>query len=288
MTNSAALAAALPLLACPHCSQELAAVDRSTVGCPAGHRFDLAKQGYLALLGGRSRTDTGDDAAMVAARAEFLGRGHYLPIATAVRRAVRTAVRPAGTVLEIGAGTGYYLAHTDPQIGIALDASRYAARRAASAHPRVASVLADAWAPLPIRPGVIDTVLVIFAPRNVAELHRVLRPGGTAVVVSPEPEHLAEIRGPLGMLEIDTGKAAAVADRWQPGFELVDAATVTLRPELTHADLRALVGMGPTARHRTADQVAAAVQSLEDPLPVTVSVTISRLRRTPTGGSGSP
>ncbi len=165
-----ALDVALPLLVCPHCRETLTRLDQRSVGCTRRHRFDLARQGYLPLLGGRSRTDTGDDAAMVAARAEFLDRGHYLPIAEAV------AQRCAGAVLEIGAGTGYYLAHTDPDIGIAVDSSRYAARRAARAHHRVASVLADAWAPLPIADAVVDTVLVIFAPRVPEEIARVLRP----------------------------------------------------------------------------------------------------------------
>ena len=93
----------LPLLACPHCSAALAR-DGGVVGCPAGHRFDVARQGYLSLLGAASRTDTGDSADMVAARAAFLGDGHYRPLADAIADRVE-----AGPVLEIGAGTGYYL-----------------------------------------------------------------------------------------------------------------------------------------------------------------------------------
>ena len=83
----------------------LGSCGRVVVGCPAGHRFDLARQGYLSLLGPRSRTDTGDSADMVAARGQFLGAGHYRRIARAVADRV-----VAGPVIEIGAGTGYYLA----------------------------------------------------------------------------------------------------------------------------------------------------------------------------------
>lgn len=270
-----ALDTALPLLACPHCAGPLARTS-AAVGCGAGHRFDLARQGYLSLLGGRSRTDTGDDAGMVAARADFLGAGHYAPIADAV--ASVAAAAGGERVLEIGAGTGYYLAHTDPAVGVALDSSRYAARRAARAHPRVASVLADAWAPLPVGTGAVDIVLVVFAPRVATELARVLRPGGSAIVVTPRPEHLAEIREPLGMLAIDAGKAAALQQRWRPDFEPVTETPVTAQLSLGHDALRALVAMGPAARHRTPEQIETAVATLPERTSVTLAVTVSRLR----------
>ena len=99
------LDAVLPLLACPHCAGPLTLQGPGVVGCEPGHRFDLARQGYLSLLGNRSRTDTGDSADMVEARAAFLGAGHYRPIADAIAAGVTQ-----GPVLEIGAGTGYYLA----------------------------------------------------------------------------------------------------------------------------------------------------------------------------------
>jgi 23S rRNA (guanine745-N1)-methyltransferase len=272
---SGALDRALPLLACAHCGKTLSRVDQRSVGCVGGHRFDLARQGYLPLLGVRSRLDTGDDAAMVAARSEFLHRGHYRPIADAV------TLRCTGAVLEVGAGTGYYLAHTDPDLGIALDSSRYAARRAVCAHPRVASVLADAWSPLPVADAVIDTALVIFAPRVPAEIGRVLRPGGRAVVVTPLPGHLAQVRKPLGMLDIDPGKAEALPARWSAAFALAAAVQVTAELQLGHDDLRALVAMGPSARHRTAIQIAAAVDALEATVTVDLAVTVTELRRLP-------
>lgn len=267
--------AALPLLQCPLCGGPLERTTEQVVGCSGKHRFDLAKQGYLPLLGPQSRTDTGDDAAMVDARVEFLVAGHFRPIADAV------ADRTTGVVLEIGAGTGYYLAHSEPPLGLALDASRYAARRAAKVHPRVAAVLADAWAPLPVASAVIDTVLVIFAPRTPAEIGRVLRPGGTALVVTPLPDHLAEIRGPLGMLDIDAGKADALEQRWGEAFSVASSTAVTAEMSLGHSDLRALVAMGPAARHRSAADIAAAVEALPERVSATLAVTVTELRVSP-------
>ena len=277
------------------------------VGCAAGHRFDVARQGYLPLLGPRSRTDTGDDAAMVVAREEFLAGGWYEPIARAVAGAVRDvagSVDAGAPVVEVGAGTGYYLAaacappdrivepdaagpasQLDPvgpqrsRPGLALDASRYALRRAARL-PGVAAVLADAWSPLPVRDGVAGAVLSVFAPRDPAELVRILAPGGLVVVVTPEAEHLAELRGPLPLLAVDAGKAERVVEAFsEHSVTAVAARPVRFGVQLLRAAAAALVAMGPTARHLDADRLAAAVSVLPEPVSVTVSVSVTALRR---------
>lgn len=281
MTDAAGLAGVLPMLVCPHCCGALTAAESGVVGCRQGHRFDVARQGYLSLLGPGSRTDTGDSADMVAARREFLAAGHYLPIARAVAERV-----DAGPVVEVGAGPGYYLGHVldelasrgaDPR-GVALDSSRYAARRAA-AHPQIGSVVADAWSRLPIADAAAPTVLSIFAPRLAGEFTRILAPGGKLVVVTPHPDHLAEIRGTLGMLTIDQGKPERLASAFD-GM-LSPAGRTDLRRELrlSRPDLSALVRMGPSARHVDPGALAAGLQTLDDVTPVTLAVTVSVLER---------
>ena len=277
----------LPLLCCPQCpsaQQPLLQLDDREIGCTAGHRFDLARQGYLPLLGGASRTDTGDSAAMVAARSDFLGRGHYSPIAEAVAAATTSFVAgsPEPVVCEIGAGTAYYLGAALPAAGrgIALDSSRYAARRAASADPRVAAVLADAWAPLPLARGAVDVVLVVFAPRVATEIRRIVRAGGGAVVVTPNAGHLGEVREALGMLSVDDGKAAAVREQFAGSFDVVGTSAVRHPMTLTLQDLQDLVAMGPSARHHTPEAIRAAAEfTLPDSDTVTVhaDVTVTAL-----------
>ncbi|MGN2257420.1 putative RNA methyltransferase [Pseudomonas aeruginosa] len=81
------------MLICPLCSAALGEVDNG-VACPAGHRFDRARQGYLNLLPVQHKKslDPGDNAAMVEARRQFLGAGHYAPLA---RRLAELAVERA-------------------------------------------------------------------------------------------------------------------------------------------------------------------------------------------------
>ena len=61
--------------------------------CPAGHSFDVARQGYLHLLPVQKKRslDPGDSKDMVAARRRFLNAGFYQPIAGAVNKAAGAA-----------------------------------------------------------------------------------------------------------------------------------------------------------------------------------------------------
>ena len=267
----------LPLLACPHCAHGMTRLD-GVVGCPAGHRFDVARQGHLSLLGSRSRTDTGDSADMVAARVDFLGAGHYRPLAEAIADRV-----VAGPVLEIGAGTGYYLAAVlqrlaaDPAAdarGLAIDASRYAARRSA-AEPAIGSIVADAWSRLPVRHAVIGTVLSVFAARDPGEIVRVLAPGGRLVVATPEPDHLAEIRTDLGLLTVDPGKVERLADSFAGRLRLTERDDVRVLMRLSRRDVAALVRMGPSARHLAPGRLAESVAALPETTFVTLAISVS-------------
>ncbi len=272
--------------------------------CATGHSFDIAKQGYVNLLHAKVPSGTADTPAMVAARAAFLDAGRYAPLAAAVARAASAAARVApysprvapsggaspdfqgresrdlgrefrdpvaqpGLVLDAGAGTGYYLAATldafPDATGLALDLSSAACRRAARAHPRAAAAVWNTWEPLPLADGCASVVLDVFAPRNAAEFRRVLRPDGELVVVTPTPDHLAEL-GEF-TLDVDPAKEHRLAEGLARHFERVDAEDVSYPLELSAAEARTLIEMGPTAHHLSPGAL--------DALPSTVRVTVS-------------
>lgn len=285
MTRSDLPEAAVALLACPVCATSLEVGERGDVlRCLAGHAFDRARQGHVTLLPPGHRPPSGDSAEMVADRMAFLAAGHYAGISAALGDAV---LGSGGAVpqrlLDLGGGTGQHLAAVLDRLpgatGAVLDSSSYAARRAARAHPRAMAVVADTWARLPIRDGAVDRVLVVFAPRNGPEIARVLAPEGRLVVVTPAAEHLGELVGPLGLLRVDPDKAARLAGSLEP--HLVPVARAGRRDvlRLDRAAVGTLVGMGPHARHLSAEVREGRLHALPEPVEVTVAVDVAVYRR---------
>ncbi|MGY1636179.1 putative RNA methyltransferase [Geodermatophilus sp. SYSU D00742] len=276
----------MELLACPACGAPVDALPGDAgLRCSAGHAFDRARQGHVTLLPPGHVPPSGDTAEMVADRVAFLAAGHYAGITGALADAVVAGDDgPPATLLDLGGGTGQHLAgvldRLPDAVGVVLDSSRYAARRAAGAHPRAVAVVADTWTRLPVRDAAVGRVLVVFAPRNGPETARVLRPGGRLVVVTPADDHLAELVEPLGLLRVDPDKSRRLAATLEPHLRPVATAGHRERIELDRAAVTTLVGMGPHARHLTPGALAAAVARLPERSAVTVSVDVTSWVRT--------
>jgi SAM-dependent methyltransferase len=153
--------------------------------------------------------------------------------------------------------------------------SRYAARRAAKVDPRIGSVICDAWQELPLREGVAQVILNVFAPRNAAEMRRVLAPGGTLLVVTPNQAHLAELVGVLGMVRVDEAKERRLHESLGGSFEQSAGRVVEMVLRLDHPSVERLVAMTPSARHLDRAELAERIAVLADPTDVTLSVAVS-------------
>jgi 23S rRNA (guanine745-N1)-methyltransferase len=303
------------LLACPVCGRGFT-LRPTALRCASGHSFDIARQGYVNLLPGGARPGTADTAEMVAARQAFLTAGHYAPLAGAIAdlAAATVAAGPRPCVLDAGSGPGYYLAAvldrlagrpsgpadrpaeadrpseadwpaetgarledgTGP-VGLAMDISARALRRAARAHPAIGAVGWDTWRPFPVRDAVMSLVLDVFAPRNAAEFRRVLRDDGALIVVTPGPGHLTELTGPAGLLAVDERKDERLAASLGAHFTLARDQELSLGLRLTRAEARALAGMGPSARHAGPDG-GGRLAARTEPITVTAAFRIACYR----------
>ncbi len=245
---------ALPpfLLVCPVCEQALARADRALT-CPAGHRFDAARQGYVNLLTGQGTPFEGDTVEMVRAREDFLGSGHYDRLRHALVSAARAHVDVPAVVLDAGAGTGYYLeglAESWPAaFPVALDISKIALRRAARRLPGGISIVWDLWRPLPVSSRSVDVLLNVFAPRNPAEFARVLAPGGCVVVVTPRPGHLAGLESVGPLLAVPEQKADDVVAAFEGRLVEVHREELDYTMTLPCDLARSALVMGPAAHH---------------------------------------
>ncbi|TFB90221.1 methyltransferase domain-containing protein [Cryobacterium algoricola] len=290
-------------LRCPNCFSPLTPAGGLVLRCTAGHSFDANRRGYVSLLGGRSHV-VGDNAAMLDARTAFLEAGWYDDLRTALTTLV--AAEDPTRVLDIGCGTGYYLRGvTDacPEAAaLGMDLSPVAVARTVAGsrqgHAAVADVslpepaqavqvaqvaqvdglVADVWADLPVRTGVADVLLNVFAPRNPAEFHRVLRDDGLLAVVVPHDDHLRELRDAGLTLDIPPNKAEDLRVALEPWFALETLIGVSGRHRLGAGDVAAVIGMGPSAHHTGTETIA---DRWPETRPVTFSFDVLGFRRRP-------
>lgn len=267
--------------------------DGASWRCPAGHSFDVARQGYVHLLpvqNKRSRAP-GDSKEMVAARQRFLNAGYYRPIAEAVNRAVLASVSTETTLacLDAGCGEGYYLrelaaaADAGPDLAVlGLDISKWAVLAAAKQDTRPSWVVGSN-ANLPVAPASLDRVLCLFGFPVYGEFARVLKPGGQLLLANAGADHLRELREIIyPSLKPERPPQPGVP----AGFRQLDTDTVCFTLALTDAEpIADLLAMTPHLYRAKAEGRTRAAALTE--LRVTVEVHLARLERLQ-AGAGVP
>ncbi|WPC04064.1 methyltransferase domain-containing protein [Pseudomonas benzenivorans] len=259
------------MLTCPLCQGALSAVDNG-VACPAGHRFDRARQGYLNLLPVQHKNsrDPGDNAAMVEARRRFLDGGHYAPLAA--RLAELAAARTPAAWLDIGCGEGYYTAQVAERLpearGYALDISREAVKRACKRAPRLEWLVAS-MARVPLGDASCQLLASVFSPLDWQEARRLLAPGGGLLRMGPSREHLIELRQKLydQVRDYDEQKHLELIP---DGMGLAHSETLSFKLQLADEQARAdLLAMTPHGWRASAERRAAVIAA---PFEVTVAI----------------
>ncbi len=255
-------------LTCPLCRGALVPAEKS-YRCAQGHAFDRAKEGYLSLLHGRQKGEgRGDSKAMILARDRVHRAGIFNPLVKAL--ATLPFETPRKSVLELGCGEGFFLDQMVRSHGIAtsygLDLSVDAVKLAAKTLKPSLILRADLLNPLPFADESLDLVQSIFAPRPLAEIKRVLLPGGYALFVYPQADHWQELRAFLPLAKIGEEKLPAELD----GFTAAASVHVTEKIELTHAVLVDLVEMSPSIHRLTREETP-----WQNLLPARLAATLS-------------
>lgn len=268
------------MLICPLCHAPLEVAERG-VACPANHRFDRARQGYLNLLPVQHKNsrDPGDNQAMVEARRRFLEAGHYAPLARCL--AELAAERTPQRWLDIGCGEGYYTAQIAQALpgadGYALDISREAVKRACRRAPQLEWLVAS-MARVPLADASCDLLASVFSPLDWHEARRLLAPGGGLLRMGPTREHLWELRGLLydEIRDYDDEKHLSLIPA---GMQLAHSETLSFELQLDSAQARAdLLAMTPHGWRASAERRAAVI---DQPLRVRVAIRYDWIQRDP-------
>lgn len=232
------------LFCCPKCGAVLSLNNKSYY-CVEKHCYDVAKEGYVNLLTADKKhsKDPGDNRDMVRARYEFLEKGYYAPLASALSDIIKTH-SCAGAVLDAGCGSGYYsraVEKVNPDTDIyAVDISKEAVRLGAKrgeAHYAVAGVF-----DLPFLDNAFDVILNVFSPFAFEEYARVLKKSGVLLTVYPAAEHLIELKNALyADAAFENDKHVSSAE-----FERIEHRNVKFKATLTDScDITNLLAMTP-------------------------------------------
>lgn len=189
-------------LRCPVCGGELIKNEK-TMTCPAGHSFDISRQGYVNLLmsNSSSKKRHGDDRLMVSSRYDFLNKGYYMPVRQGVEHLLENALEENALIIDAGCGECWYTAAAYEHLAalgraprviaadISKEALKYGSRRSKALTLTVSSVSA-----LPVGDGAADGVMSIFAPFVPGEFGRVLKKGGYLLRAVPLERHLFSLK----------------------------------------------------------------------------------------------
>nr|WP_242516922.1 methyltransferase domain-containing protein [Corynebacterium mendelii] len=274
-------------MADPQTGQPLAlSADNTTLSSADGRGYVIAPEGFVVAKG--PGAPLGDTGAMVHARETFLSGGQFGPFVEAVTEAVHDALDDAAdpylphpVIVDLGAGTGYYLAHTLDDIagayGIGVDVSEPAATLLAASHPRVAAICADVTATLPVADHSVDVVTVVFAPHNPEECARILKKDGQLVVLTAVAGHLSQLRAPLGITDPDDDVLDKLNTLLGDRFSAVGPAEIVdYQMQLDQQAIATQISMSPSARHIDAATLAQRAATLPDRMNVTARAAISR------------
>lgn len=270
-------------LRCPIDASSLV-MDGVSLVCEHGHCFDVARQGYVNLLGPKDKRskDPGDSKDMVLARAAFLGTEFYRPLADAcLDITVAYSSRVAGdqiTLMDAGCGEGYYLHHIRENLPnnlrkkaelVGFDISKWAVQHSAKRCDGTWFVGSNRH--IPMTDASVDILFDMFGFPDYSSFLRVLAPNGKLVRVTPGDSHLIELREII----YPNVKPRSERTKYPETFRLVSAKRITYEMTLGSGELKSLFLMTPHMFRSTPEGRQQALN--HDQLSLTVDVVVEEL-----------
>jgi 23S rRNA (guanine745-N1)-methyltransferase len=259
-------------------------MDGLSLICENGHRFDVARQGYVNLLGPKDKRskDPGDSKDMVSARAAFLNADFYQPLADACLDITlgycSTVADGSITLMDAGCGDGYYLHHIQENLPndldnrtsiVGFDISKWAVLQCARRCDGTWFVGSNRH--IPMAEGSVDLLFDMFGFPDYSSFRRILAPRGRLVRVTPGDRHLIQLR------EIIYPNIKPRSDRklYPETFKVVSKQQITYEMSVGTEDLKNLLLMTPHMFRSTPERRQQALS--HDQLTLTVDIIFEEL-----------
>ena len=231
-------------LVCPICGEILRRGAKQWV-CPAGHSFDVARQGYVNLLTVQQKHSLhpGDTREQVLSRRRFLESGAYAPIVAQMLEMLK-AHGARGPILDVGCGEGYYGTRVAEALDgalLGLDISKEAVRCAAGSYKQADWICATA-AHVPVRDHGAGLLMSMFALTLPEEFRRILSEDGLFLQVLAAQDHLMGLKHII-YPEILRKEKDSVPEL--PGFQLVESRPLRFGFTAEGAQIQDLLSMTP-------------------------------------------
>lgn len=266
----------MSILICPICKEELIKTDKKET-CINKHSFDYAKEGYINLHISKNSKNPGDDKVMVNSRREFLDKGFYEEISTEVNKILLSFKEEQGKILDIGAGEGYYtnrMEETLEQEVYALDISKEAVKKGAKTYKKIHWFVASGLEE-PFKNKSFKFLTVLFSKLFPQEFYRVLEDKGYLIVVSPNKEHLVDIKKVVyPMVKYENIEPVK---ELESHFDLVKRENLFYKKTIYGQDIKNLFHMTPY-RWKSPKEGVERLEKLKE-LEVTVDVNIDVYRK---------
>lgn len=232
------------ILKCPVCAKQLKK-DESIYICENNHNFDVAKQGYVNLLQSQTSKIHGDNSEMLQARKRVLYSGYYESISEKLNHII-SKLNPKQTVLDIGSGIGYYLdmlQKAQPSSSYyGIDISKNGIKEGAKNNKNIVYAVGNNNE-LPCLSDSVDLIYNVFSPININECLRVLNNGGYFITVSPNTNHLMELKQLIYKEIVD--KDYQVNEISEVALTKIDSQNLLQEIHLKNNDLYSLFMMTP-------------------------------------------
>lgn len=265
------------ILVCPICKEELIRIEKKEV-CKNNHSFDYAKEGYLNLHISKNSKNPGDDKVMVNSRREFLNKDFYVEISEKVNEILKSNVKDGNKLLDVGAGEGYYTNKMSEAVKeaeiYALDISKEAVKKGAKTYKNINWLVASGLEE-PFKNKSFKGITVLFSKLFPKEFSRVLEDEGFLIVVSPNREHLVDIKKVVyPMVKYENIEPI---DELKDEFELIKRENLYYKKTIYGEDIKNLFHMTPY-RWKSPKAGVEKLESLKH-LEVTVDVNIDIYRK---------